>query len=374
MSNSRDIIKGHLINNVKDLIVNLGVSHKEIINDIQDAVIELSKSLPKTQVLYNGTYGGYGLSEAFIDYVCQYEPIFNDSISNEARYRTQLVQYIIPFGHYVLQKYPLLKDLMVIYHHYNLNKIFYNIDNSIYLTERVQSLNERKVQLENILQKTYLHGTKTPKKYIIFDNDDDGDTPDDVNVDTMSMDDIMTYKYARLEGFTKETYEEAIECINKTIDEHISSIEKYKLSVITENQITEFVYDDMMQVITALKKQEDTNLDIYEYSLLEAINKFGVDDYRIWEFQHKYNKRALQYLLIKSQNYRPQETKSNDVYDFVLSNTYIKINDEDYNNIVKKFGLQCASSRYCSLKIGQVPQYVSWYIGEYDGLESICFH
>lgn len=37
MSNTVNIVKGNLINNVKDLIVNLGVSHKEIINDIHNA-------------------------------------------------------------------------------------------------------------------------------------------------------------------------------------------------------------------------------------------------------------------------------------------------------------------------------------------------
>lgn len=81
----------------------------------------------------------------------------------------------------------------------------------------------------------------------------------------------------------------------------------------------------------------------------------------------------MKYLLIKSKDCIPQKTKSNHIYDFALSNKYIKINDEDYNNIVKEFALVCASSTYCSLEIGQVPQYVSWYISEYNGLESICF-
>jgi DNA-binding ferritin-like protein (Dps family) len=370
MSNTCEIVKSHLINNVKDLIVNLGVSHKEIIKGIHDAVIELGNSLPKIQVLYNNTYGGYGLSEEFIEYVRQYEPELNKSLSDNKEYRIKTVQYILPFGHYVLQKYPVFKDLLVIYHHYNLNKIFDNISSSYYLEDRLQSLYKRKTQLEKILDNEYSHGTKTPKKYVLNDDDDDAS---DVDVNIVTIHDFVGNNYVRLEGYTKETYEEAIETINKEIDTNLSTIDKYKSSTISEDYLTEVVYDDMKQIIYSLIKDEDRHFkDKYYISLLGAINKFGVDDHRIWEFQNMYNKRALQYLFIKSKDYIPQDTKEHHVYDFVFSNTYIEINDKDYNNIVKEFGLVCASSRYCALKIGEVSQYVSWYIGEYDGLERIC--
>lgn len=374
MSNTVDIVKGHLINNVKDLIVNLGVSHREIINDIHNAVIELGNELPKTQVLYNGVYGGYGLSKAFLDYVAKHDPELdqNDLGEYSKEFRIEAVKHIVPFGLEVLHKYPFLKDLLVIYHHYNFNTILNNISSTHYNEKTLQAFYKRKKELENILSIPALHGNKTVRSNW-FDNEDSNSENDKTYEDNkLSLYDIAHYTYITLGGYTKETYEKAIEYINKEIETKLKYNEDYK-SKCLECNITEEMFNDIKQVVYDIKKEEEYTKKKYDISFIDAINKYGIYDHKVWECQSRYNSLAMQYLLIKSKNYISKETKENSVYDFALSNTDIMINDEDYNKIIRGFALESASSRYCSLRIGEVSQYVSWYVGEYDGKESICF-
>lgn len=371
MSTPRDIVKYNLINNVKDLIVNLGVSHKEILNDIHNAVVELGKSLPRIQVLYNSAYGGYGLSNAFMKYIEKYEPELekHELGKYSKEFRIEAVKHILPFGLEILKQYPFLIHLLVIYNHYNFNTILDNISSIHFNETTLELFYNRKEQLESILTNPTLHGNNKASVNWI---DDDSESESDSKYDKVSLYDIAHYKYHSLIGFTKETYEKAIEYITKEIETKLNNNEKYKAKCI-ECNITEEMFNDIKQVVFNIKKEEEHTRDKYDISFIDAIEKYGIYDNKVWKSQNRYNKNAMQYLLIKSKNYIPQDTDGKHFLDFALSNKYITINTDDYNNIVKAFALECASSRYCSLKIGEVPQYVSWYIGEYDGKESIVF-
>lgn len=383
---SKEVIKKQLLDSVKELVINHGVSHKEIITDIHDEIIELSKTVPKFEVLYNNAYGGYGLSKEFISFVKHNQQDRKGSINPydykyDITFRRQAVQYILPFGHYILEKYPILKTILVIYHHCKLNDIVNVISSMYYIEENLKSLCKRRDDLEHCLAVEYIHGDKVIKKYSLDDVDSDGELEDleyYANEETKYA--LIHFNHVDFEGYTKESYEELITSISKEVDGIKTKLEKDKAYCISDYNITETTFYQMKNIINNLMKNVEsfTNMhNKYDYNFIEAITKFGVDDNRIWKHQQRYNKLALQYLMTLLQECIPQEFNQdfnrNYVYDFVISNSYISINDEEYNKIVKDFGLLCASSQYCSLEIAEVPEYISWSIGEYDGLEKIIF-
>lgn len=375
MSSNVEIIKKHLLNNVKDLIVNLGVSHNEIIKDIHDAVIKLGVSLPKIQVLYNSVYGGYGLSEAFLAYVSINDPRLHKEAINQysKQYRTEAVKHIVPFGLEILEKHPLLKDILIIYHKFKFNTIFNNLSSIYYNEKKLQSLQKRRNEIEKILCTPAYHGTKTAFNNLIDNDVNDDDVNDDKYDNTkLTIYDIVNYNYIQLHGYSKETYEKAIEMIDKDIDVTTQYNDSYKSKCI-ECNITQEVFENMKRVFFELQRCDNTSRHL-DYSFVDSINKYGIYDHKVWKQQSRYNSTAIQYLIKKSQEYIPQNAGQHNVYDFAVSHKYINITEEDYNDIVKEFALECASSRYCSLKIGEVPQFISWHIGEYDGKESIVLN
>jgi hypothetical protein len=381
---SKDVIKRQLLDNMKNLLVNHGVSHKEIIDDIHDEIIELSKTLPKFEVLYNNAYGGYGFSKEFILFVKQNQQESTESINPyEYRYdnvfRRQAVQYILPFGQYILDKYPILKAILVIYHHSNLNDIVSTINSMYYSEDKLKALYKRRDELRRCLAIEYLQGNKMIKMQSLDDasnNCDESDESDEskeyeTNEETMYA--LIHYNYVEFEGYTKECYEELLVAMDKEIDETLTKLDEKKTNCISKYKLTDTNFDEIRMVIYSLMKNAESYSlhNKHDYNFLEAIKKYGVDDNRIWKHQQRYNELALQYLMIKSKQCIPQIFKETYVYDYIISNSYIKINDEDYNKIVKNFGLSCASSQYCSLEIAEVPEYINWYVGEYDGLEEI---
>lgn len=380
MSNT-ETIKRQLLDNVRDLILNHNVTHTEIINNIHDEVMEMSKTLPHFQVLYNNAYGGFGVSKGFLQYIRQHNHDDNVEDLYSKSFRINAVNYIVPFGAEILTQYPLLKDVIVLYHHYNLNKVVYDICSMYYEDDKLQRLYKRKDQIESILNTPYSHGHKTDRVDTFNFNSESDSESDDVDhthiTNTYSVHDLIHYKFAILVGYTKETYEKVITQINKEVDESVSRRDNYYKKCLSNENITDTIFDDIKEVVYEIKANEDkfnycTNKK-YDYCFHDALKKFGFDDFRIWECQDTYSKLAMQYLSIKSKDYIEKVSDGQKVYDFVISHDYFEIPEDEYNNIIKDFGLECASSRYCSLKIAEVPQFVSWYVGEYDGLEQINY-
>lgn len=394
---SKDFIKKQLLDNMKNLLVNHGVSHKEIIDDIHDEIIELSKTLPKFEVLYNNAYGGYGFSKEFILFVKQNQQESTESINPyeytyDTIFRREAVQYILPFGNYILDKYPILKAILVIYHHSKLNDIVSTINSMYYTQDKLKALYKRRDELGCCLSTEYLHGNKMIKMESLDDNSNNGDINDDNdNSDTSDTSDtsdeyniygetvyaLLHYNHVDFEGYTKKCYEELLVAMDKEVDETLTKLDEKKTNCISKHKLTDTNFDEIRMIIYSLMKNAESyslhDYNLHDYTFLEAIKKYGVDDNRIWKHQKRYDKLALQYLMIKSKQCIPQIFKETYVYDFVLSNSYIKINDKDYNEVVRSFGLACASSQYSSLEIAEVPEYISWSVGEYDGLESIVF-
>ena len=134
-------INEQMLDNVEKLVLDYGVSHKEIIKSIHDRIFELSKALPKFEVLYNDTYGGYGLSKEFVEYIKERQTYLDDlSHRYSKKYRREAAKYIVPFGKFVLDKYPVLKDILIIYHQCKWNEIAYEINSLYYSEKRLHSL------------------------------------------------------------------------------------------------------------------------------------------------------------------------------------------------------------------------------------------
>ena len=115
----------------------------------------------------------------------------------------------------------------------------------------------------------------------------------------------------------------------------------------------EMVGEDICELISDAESYPEEDKDLWHrkerLDFMEAVAKYGENSIEIWKHQPYYNKRAMEFL-----------AKHPDI----LPNTQDKCTDMD-------MGLLCANDKYCHLAVGQVPQLLSWWISEYDGMESI---
>jgi hypothetical protein len=139
------------------------------------------------------------------------------------------------------------------------------------------------------------------------------------------------------------------------------------------------IFDEMVDIVSQITKEE-RELDrsnLYAHShknFMEALECFGAESNHIWYYQKRYNTKAMRYLIMKHKNISGNENNKdnhNIFYDFLIKNEYLPIPDDRRNIVVNNFGMECASDRWCNLKIEEVPQYIEWNIKEYDGKEHI---
>lgn len=351
---------------VKDMILNQNVSHKDIIKHIEKVVLDMGKELPKHRVLYNKSYGGYGLSDVFLDFVSSKEdenkhicPYLSDS-------RIYHERFIIPFGQYIFNNYPLIQCIITLYHYYDL----YNITNSIcriYVHNKTLSKYKKQLDfIQCIMDNKKCHGDKEISKEDIDNRKYD--------INTISN------------GYCLSTYKHIYNSLISSISElneykkscERSSYEKYN----GPNGTWDILYEDIQKIIFQLKKEDDDNLfpkPDRGYDFMTAVQTFTETNSIIWskEYQNKYNEYAMRYLYIKYNetelNYNVKLINKKSIYDFLLSKQYIHIVDDTMKTITEEFGLLCASSEYCNLHIQEVPQLIHWKIKEYDGLEQIVY-
>jgi hypothetical protein len=377
---STNDLRKQLLDIVKELLIHHGVEHKSIIKEIRNVILEEATKLPKIQVLYNNTYGGFGLSKEFKIYVRKHadEPIASDYVYNNDSIRVKAVPHIVPFGKEQTKRYPTIYNMLCLYEHYELSKVASLATTLYYRCSSVKELEERRIELERCLNNSRFHGNNVLKNYV----DDDEETCNKM----ITLHELLYYPRVNAVGFTKQTYETALQKINEDILEKQTAIDKER-SRYTAFNISSDICTDLEDIIFQMIEDDISykhktyirSRNIDEYSFLDTLSKFDASDAIVWDCQSRFNKYAMRYLSIKRNDNEDEVACGNKyedgdhmVYDFIVSKSYIQISPEVHDKVIKELGLECASSKYCTLAIGDVSQYVNWSIGEYDGLENIC--
>lgn len=98
------------------------------------------------------------------------------------------------------------------------------------------------------------------------------------------------------------------------------------------------------------KKWEENPKTHHRYTFLDAVQDYTENHFAIWKCQHHYTESAMRFLMMYHDSFNLESL-------------------DDCSDM--EMGLLCASGGYCQLTIGDAPQVLAWYIGEYDGKESI---
>ena len=106
-NDNKELLLRNLNSIVTELICNYGVTHDSIKEEIYKTVKEQSDKLPRLNVLYNKTYGGFGHSQDFMDYkadklddlekIHKYEHVY--------KYRVYVVNEVKKYGAYCKDRF-----------------------------------------------------------------------------------------------------------------------------------------------------------------------------------------------------------------------------------------------------------------------------
>lgn len=369
------------VNSLKDTIVKASVTllkdhnikQKEIFNWIREGLKEYSTQFPKTRVLYNTTYGGYGLSKQFISF-CKTSKYLRSSHADKEN-RVMYVDYIVPFAKHIFElphyNCRTLFDILYLHEHYELSDVFYFANMYIkkekektYLEENIKKI---KVYLENPTS-TYINIEAKKKTFPDYHYYKPTHT-------------FFTSENVNLSNYYREDLEEFISKDNSIVDmeNDIQLFKKIILSVIPEHVFIDIlsyikdIYDEFKQETTQSLYTYYTSLNKDYKTFIELLKKEGYDSYKTWYSQTKFNEVAIHYLIYvyKQKSHSSSCGTYTNVFDFLVTQESIKVDDEICEQVFLNFGLLCASSAYCELGIDEVPTMVDWSIGEYDGKESI---
>lgn len=339
---------------VKDLMMNHGIKHRNIVKHVRETVRDMGKDLPKIKILYNCDYGGYGLSKDFQDFVHRSGSKHERRDSYDSR--VDLVPYIKPYGNHILDTYPFVRNMLILYKYHNLTNIATTASTVDIYKGYIEKFEKRLAALE-----TARRGIDTDVK----------------------VHDLVHSQFCCLHGYTPEIYEEAINKVNNSVLEYNTSIKeieekgrKYHPSAPWE------LYDDIAKVIKQFRSEEDDGLfkqQPQDKCFADTLQKKGQFDSSIWAScnQRTFNKHAMRYLYVKYYgiadpvNDIPTTDDKYSTYDFLLTKQFVRISEEEYDDLVNDVGLLCAASSYCRLDTWEVQQYLDWHVDDYDGKERI---
>lgn len=342
---------------VRHLVLNKGISHHQILQHIRSIITGLSKDLPKLKVLYNNQHGGFGFSDAFDKFVEE-----NGAEAHEYDFdaRIEYVQYIQPFGELVMSKYPMLRRMFAVYKYYNISTMVDCAIQTYYSDRDLVRYAKRLTKLQHLLSDPDMHGNKVA--------DCDNGTP---------LYNMLNYNID-LSGHTAATYELCISEVQKCIEDCKIKRQKNKDDYVKENPSLKWneIYQLLEPIVhQILEEKWGTTTKTCKMSFCDTLFDLGDSDANTWASLNNQNfcTSAMRFLRIVHQDNEKPILPEGDrtVYDFLVTHSLIEIPEDMYNKLAMDVGLLCASSKHCTLKIGEVPKYVDWSIDEYDGRESI---
>jgi len=303
---------------------------KDLLELLRDAIVDKSKQIPPIKILINDCYGGFGYNKTFIKFL-------NGKMGMHSSYfdcRIDPIDHIRDFGKSILDGNKLLERIMYMYFSSNIRKIFTGLFSLKCKNDSIITFKENLTELKRHIDSPY--------------------TKRNVNTNLLSCDSI----YGNLYHIHQCDYNSLINAYNEGMSskheskyEKISEIEKQVKHHISEyaylnDQNVDTVYSDMKMYAKSNDKKRDNCQESFADYVIENIN-----DTKTWDATSAFTTDAVMYL--------------------IDHNCEIKYDDTKMEEIYSKFGLICASDKYCKLKIVEVPALCGWTVHEYDGLENV---
>ena len=347
---------------VRDLVLHHGARHEDINKCVRDVIVELSREFPKVRVLYNAAYGGYGLSDAFLNFLAD-RGLENVTGYGSNEERVMAVNHIADFGKAMLSRHRIVRRMLMAAVYYGIETMARCAIASQVWQSEGRTLENSKARLEEHMRSPWMHGSKTL----------DGD-------DGMGLYTMMSCMTSCITGYTQDTYASVLAKVVASIDQ---TAERLKCTNETYRNdhpdlLWDELYGDLEAIAHTIKKDSESASPI---CFLKAIEKYGERDHHIWcsNTQTYFDEVAMRYVRIKHNDHEYDEQRAaaaedehpHAFYDFLVTKTAIDLPADVYDKLVEIVGLMCASDQYCCLKIALVPYYANWYIHEYDGRENV---
>jgi hypothetical protein len=305
---------------VADLIEQKLVTQSRIIAAIRQAVIERSAKLPPVEVMYNSIHGGFGLLDAFIEFVREGCGIKADEEPRKSA-RVRLLKWMAPFGAECGRKYPAVRRAVRQLAQHDLSKHFGDVA-TVHKAPKYRKVLESHVAcIESMTDQEFGRGVAPLDEWYPYGSDPCK------SAFTYTKDSILAAIAQCAERVDKER-EQAL----SNLREHFSDAVIERLVAAQEQY---------------LSKNAMMDRDMMDFS--EAVQSLGEADPGIWRRQRRFHQATMFYLCA-----HPNDLPV----------------DENIN-VDKSLGMLFAASAYCFLSIKQVPALSEWKIHEYDGKETV---
>lgn len=321
----------------QELVFKHGVPQSELYAEITRRLEE--QCTEKEYVLYNTCYGGFSFTAAFrkfaqLEHNIEYE-------------RTGMYEPIKEFGKHMVQKHPLLLDMVSAYYVHDYTSEF------TLCHQYKTTLESRDMLAENLNTLYRLKQEYGGNAYMV----DKFNRPPVSNLSLMQYNPLNTDNYcfdtSRLhKNDDAYTLDDVIRYLEDQLKIYQEKVEKAAVGLdqaCLQTIMYKFPEEVANDALPRYQRKKWTD-DMY---FLKALNNYGVEHFVTWKCQKLLDETHMRHILIHNLHRTTPASNS------AMERCYTTI------------GLLCASGKYASLDFAEVPKGMSWSIGEYDGYECV---